>query len=191
MWEEFCFIFRRIVDKIIPWCLCARASLVQWHQQPTRCSKICFIDSFKLAVRVSGDSFAHLQEHFDYIYSFLKQCTDSAVCCPQVTQIGRNWPVPSNLCHRSAALWAGQFHPICVTGRQNFELVSFIQSVSPVGRTLSWSVPSNLCYRSAELWTGQFHPICVTGRQQTAEFQKAVYTVKVLLKIGETVARNM
>jgi hypothetical protein len=57
--------------------LCYRASLVQWHQQPTRCSKICFIDSFKLALHVSGDSFAHLQEHFDCIYSF----TMYRLCC--------------------------------------------------------------------------------------------------------------
>jgi len=34
--------------------------------------------SFKLAVHVLGDSFAHLQEHFDCIYSFLEQCTNSA-----------------------------------------------------------------------------------------------------------------
>ena len=61
--------------------------------QPTRHSKICFIGSFKLAVRVSGDSFAHLQEHFYCIYSFLEQCTDTAVCCRPVTQ------VRSNLCH--------------------------------------------------------------------------------------------
>ena len=31
---------------------------------------MCFIDSFKLALHVSDDSFAHFQEHFD--------CTDSA-----------------------------------------------------------------------------------------------------------------
>ena len=36
----------------------------QWYQQPTRCSEICFIDSFQLALHVSGDSFAHLLEHF-------------------------------------------------------------------------------------------------------------------------------
>ena len=73
------------------------------YQEPTRCSKICFIDSFQLALHVSSDSFAH-QEHFDGIYSFL----DNTL------------PVLS-----------------------------------------------------------------------AAEFQKAVYTVKVLLKMGETVARNM
>ena len=56
-----------------------RASLAQ-YQQPKRWRKICFIDSFKLAVHVSGESFAHLQEHFDCIYSFSEQCTDSAVC---------------------------------------------------------------------------------------------------------------
>jgi len=27
---------------------------------------ICFIDSFKLVIHVSGDSFAHFQEHFVY-----------------------------------------------------------------------------------------------------------------------------
>ena len=83
-----------------------KAWLIQWCQQPTTCSKICFIDSFKLALHVSGDSFVHLQEHFDYIHSFLEKCTD--------------------------------------------------------------------CYLL----------------QQTAEFQKAVYIVKVLLNMGETVARN-
>ena len=45
--------------------LCDHVSLVQYHQ-PTRCSKICFIDSFRLALHVLGDSFAHLQEHFVY-----------------------------------------------------------------------------------------------------------------------------
>jgi len=74
------------------------------YQEPTRCSKICFIDSFKLALHVSGDSFVHLEEHFDGIYSFLD------------------------------------------------------------------NIPTVL---------------------SAAEFQKAVYTVKVLLKMGETVARNM
>jgi len=37
-----------------------------WYHQRARCSKICFIDSFKLVLLVSGDSFAHLQEHFVY-----------------------------------------------------------------------------------------------------------------------------
>ena len=74
---------------------------IWWPQQQTRCSKMCFIDSLKLAVHVSGDSFAHLQEHFDCMYSFLEQCTDSAVCCRPVTQVGWN-----------------QFYPTCVTGRQ-------------------------------------------------------------------------
>ena len=81
------------------WHLCDLASLVQLYQQPTRCSKFCFIDSFNLALHVSSDSFAHLQGHFDCTYSFLEQCTDSAVCCRPVTQIGWN-------------------HPKCVTGRQ-------------------------------------------------------------------------
>jgi len=67
--------------------------MYQWYQQTTRCNKICFIDSFKLALHVSGDSFAHLQEHFDCIYSFLEQCTLSAVCCRPVTQI--EWSVQS------------------------------------------------------------------------------------------------
>jgi len=81
------------------WRLCDRAAPVQWHQQPTRCSNICFIDSFKLAVHVSSNNFAHLQKHFDCIYSFLEQCTDCAVCYRPVTHIGWN-------------------HPMCVTGRQ-------------------------------------------------------------------------
>ena len=65
-----------------------------------------FIDSFKLTLHVSGYSSTHLQEHFDYIYSFLEL---------------------------SAA---------------------------------------------ADSWVGTL-------------FQKAVYIVKVLLKMGETVARIM
>jgi hypothetical protein len=36
-----------------------------------------FIDPFMLALHVLGNNFAHLQEHFDCIYSFLEQCTDS------------------------------------------------------------------------------------------------------------------
>jgi len=36
-------------------------------------SKICFIDSFKLTVHVSGDSFAHLQEQFDFVLPPLTQ----------------------------------------------------------------------------------------------------------------------
>jgi len=62
-------------------------TLLRWHHQPTRRSKICFIASFKLALHVSGDSFAHLQEHFDCTYRFLGQCTDCAVCCRPVTQM--------------------------------------------------------------------------------------------------------
>ena len=88
------------------WRLYDRASLVQWYQQPTRWGKICFIDSFKLVLHVSGNIFAHLQEHFDCIYCFLEQCTNSAVCCRLVTQIRWNWS------------WFNQYHPICVTGRQ-------------------------------------------------------------------------
>jgi len=61
-------------DAFIKTCL-----ILQWYQQPTRCSKICFIGSFDLALHVSDDSFAHLQEHFDCIYSFLEQRTDFAV----------------------------------------------------------------------------------------------------------------
>jgi len=72
----------------LSWRLHDRSSLVKWHQQPTTCSKICFTDSFKLVLHVSGESFAHLQEHFDCIYSFLEHCTGSAVCCRPVTQIG-------------------------------------------------------------------------------------------------------
>jgi len=37
-----------------------------------------FIDSFKSAQHVLGESFALLQEHFDCIYSFLEQYIDSA-----------------------------------------------------------------------------------------------------------------
>jgi len=70
-----------------------------------------FIDTFKLALHVSGDSFAHLQAHFDCIYSF------------------------------------------------------------------------GTMYR--------LYCLLHTGRQQTADVPKAVYTLKVLLKMGETVARNI
>ena len=58
------------------------------------CNNISFIDSFKLSLHVSGEYFAHLQEHFDCIYSFLEQRTESAVCRRPVT------------------------HPTCVTGQQ-------------------------------------------------------------------------
>ena len=51
-----------------------------------------FIDYFKSALHVSGDSFACLHGHFDCIYSFLGQCTDSA---------------------------ADRFHLNCVTGWQH------------------------------------------------------------------------
>jgi len=105
----------------------------KWYQQPTRFSKLCFIDSFRFTLYVLGDSFAQLQDHFDCIYSFLEQCTDSAVFCRPVTQFGwSSIQVLSNLCHRSAA----------------------------------------------DLRVGTF-------------FQKAVCTVKVLLRMGETVARNI
>jgi len=62
-------------------------TLLQWYQQPARCGKICFVDSFKLTLRVSGDSFGNLQEHIDCIYRFLERRTDSAVCCRPVTQM--------------------------------------------------------------------------------------------------------
>jgi len=83
----------------------------------TRCSKICFTDCFKLALHVSGDSFAHLQEPFYSIYAFWNNV-------PTLLSA-------ADRCHRSAA-------------------------DSRVG-TL---------------------------------FQKAVYTDKLLLKVGETVVRN-
>ena len=50
-------------------------------------AKFFFIDSFKLALHVSDDSFTHLQENFGCICSFLEQCTDSAVCRRPVTHI--------------------------------------------------------------------------------------------------------
>jgi len=53
-------------------------------------AKFVLLILFKLALHVSGDSFVHLQQHFDCIYSFLGQCTDCAVCCRPVTQIGWN-----------------------------------------------------------------------------------------------------
>ena len=40
----------------------------QLYQKPTRCSKFFLIDSLKSTLHVSGDSFAHLQEHLDCIY---------------------------------------------------------------------------------------------------------------------------
>ena len=46
-----------------------------------------FIDSFKLALHFSGNSFAHLLEHFDFIHNFSEQYTDSAVCCRPVTPV--------------------------------------------------------------------------------------------------------
>ena len=61
---------------------------VSMYQQPTRFSTMCFICPFKLPLNVSGDSFAHLQERFDCIYSCLEHCTDCAVCCRPVTPVG-------------------------------------------------------------------------------------------------------
>ena len=97
------------------------SSKLQWYQQPTRCSKFCFSNSFKLALHVSGDSFAHLQEHFDCIYTAFWNHV------PTLPSAADRW-----MCHRSAA-----------DGR-----------------------------------TGIL-------------FQKAVYTVKVLLQMDETVAWDM
>jgi len=61
-----------------------------------------FIDSFKSTLHVSGNSFAHLQDYFDCIYSILEQCTDSAadrcivpkscICSQSAPEDGRNSP---------------------------------------------------------------------------------------------------
>ena len=37
-----------------------------------------FINRFNSALRVSGDKFAHPQEHFLTVYTALVQCTDTA-----------------------------------------------------------------------------------------------------------------
>jgi len=84
-----------------------------------------FIDSFKSALHVNGNSFAHLQEHFDCMYSFLEQCTDSTA------DRWHNWdgivPVPSQLCHIDRLYYIEmelfQFHLNCVTGRQQSQYI--------------------------------------------------------------------
>jgi hypothetical protein len=62
------------------WCLCDRASVVQ------RCEKqdattFSFINLFKLAQHVSGDKFAHPQEHFLTVYTAFG--TMHRHCCRQ------------------------------------------------------------------------------------------------------------
>ena len=137
--------FREIVVPSSSYSRSPRRSNIRYNDTSNQqdAAKFVFIDSFKLALHVSGDSFAHLQEHFDCIYSFLEPSTDSAVCCWPVTQIGWNRP-PCDTCRQQTA-----------------------------------EEPSNLCHRSA-----------AESRVGTL-FQKAVYTVKVLLNMGENVARNM
>jgi len=63
-----------------PCVTCTMTSVTNKMQQ----NLFFFIDSFKLDLHVFGDSFAHLQEHFECVYIFLEQCTDSAVCCRPV-----------------------------------------------------------------------------------------------------------
>jgi len=88
------------------------SSKLQWYQQPKRCCKFCFSNSFKLALHVSGDSFAHLQEHFDCIYSVLELCTDFAFCCRPVTHslVGSRrqsrYIVPKSCIYTQSAKWA-------------------------------------------------------------------------------------
>jgi len=102
---------------------------IWWSQQPRRCSKICFIDSLKLALHVSGDCFFHLQEHFDCIYSFLEQCTVSAVCCRPVTQVGWN-----------------QFHPTCTNlysklkriNKTNFFCILLVAYITVLVMHVTW-----------------------------------------------------
>jgi len=62
-----------------------------------------------LDLHVSGDTFVHLQEHFDFMYRFLEQCTDCAVCCRPVTQIERQHS--EELVHYSKKLYIGQNSP--------------------------------------------------------------------------------
>ena len=107
---------------------------MQWYQQAIRCSKICFIESFKLDLHVSGDSFAHPQEHFDCLYSFLEQFTDSAVCCWPVTKIGWN---PICLLSTGATDWM-EFHPICVTGQQQTAELVYCSKKLYIHSKCSW-----------------------------------------------------
>jgi len=54
--------------------------------------QIFFIDYFKQAVHVSGDSFTHLQDHFDRIYTFLEHCIfpKSCIYSQSAPEDGRN-----------------------------------------------------------------------------------------------------
>ena len=51
------------------WCLSDRASPIQRCKQPTKCHNFFFIYLFKSALHVSGDIYAHPQEHFLSVYT--------------------------------------------------------------------------------------------------------------------------
>jgi len=45
-----------------------------------------FLDPFESAVHVSGDKFAHLQEHFLTVYTVKSGAEDGRVCLPKHVQ---------------------------------------------------------------------------------------------------------
>ena len=65
---KYVYIYMSMIGRnnLVTWCLCACAH------------KHFFIDLFKSAQHVSGDKFAHPQEHFLNYIQFLIQCTASA-----------------------------------------------------------------------------------------------------------------
>ena len=117
-----------------------------------------FINLFNSDLHVSGDKFAHPQEHFfDCIYS---------VWCNAPTLLPTGATVEMEL--------------------------SSISTVTPVCTSVG-ALNQELCTQSKSAPEDQFHLNRGTGRQQWRRIvPKAVYTVKkVLLRMGEFVARNM
>ena len=60
-----------------------------------------FINLFNSALHVSGDKFAHSQEHFLTVYSVLVQCTDTAAdscIVPKAVYTVKNAPEDGQIC---------------------------------------------------------------------------------------------
>jgi hypothetical protein len=58
--------------------------LIQQYKQPTTCNNFGFIDHFKTALHVSGDNFAHPQEHLTVLTAF---SMIPGFCCRPVTRL--------------------------------------------------------------------------------------------------------
>ena len=84
------------------WCLCDRASPVQYNDVNNQqdATLFSFINLFKSAQHVSGDKFVHPQEHFLTVYTAFG--TLHRLCCRPVVRF--RWNISSN--------------STCATGRQ-------------------------------------------------------------------------